>query len=521
MLNFNHSEVSCVLDLLSTKPWRKIDDVTIITPRSRDNRCDMRLGVAAICSSRPTPPFTMPKPEPQLPLGSSSTLRGFAESFAFHNSPESFITSRIIAFQKEHPEAVENRAVVRAKVLNRNVAIVSSHTQIHQVLADDAAGYEASGAYAELMAPFFPSPNLLLTDGDKHASMRRTWETRMESLKAVLIPLVSGRVDQHFSEPSTSQIDMYETLKRLSWKVLLGAFLDLDSNNTLFDTIESLQEDLLRGQFSLFPVTINTGLWHSPRKKGKEANKKLQGRISRHLEETKSACPFAIANQDDREDVAKHSVLFTSSLAVKALASLLTAFLSNIFLYRTKDGRSLADDLASENEPGRLSLRLRAILLETERLSPPIVGVMRRSTRENIISTPGDQADIKIPKGWDCWLYFVGGGRDPSAYGPTWDVFDPDRYLDKDLPPGVAYGAGPKTCLGRDAIREIALAVGETFLRLEIGMRGLIDSRGVRGWLGWEPNDSVMPADWAQDMKQLPTQRPSDPIMIRVSRPSV
>ncbi|KAI4941681.1 hypothetical protein J4E91_010555 [Alternaria rosae] len=462
----------------------------------------------------------MPKPEPQLPLGSSSTLRGFAESFSFHNSPESFITSRIIAFQKQHPGAVENRAIVRAKVLNRNVAIVSSHAQVHQVLAQDAAGYEASSAYAELMAPFFPSPNLLLTDGDEHASMRQTWEARMESLKAVLAPAVSERVDQHFSEPSTSETDMYESLKRLSWKILLGTFLGLDRGNGLFDTMESLQEDLLRGQFSLFPVTVNTGFWHSPRKKGKEANKKLQDRISRHLEEGASTCPFAIADQREREDVSKHSVLFTSSLAVKALASLLTAFLLNLFLYRTNDGRSLADTLAGETEPGRLSLRLRAILLETERLSPPIVGVMRRSTRDNIVSSPGEQADIRIPKGWDCWLYFVGGGRDPLTYGSTWDVFDPDRYLDKNLPPGVAYGAGPKICLGRDAIREIALAVAETVLRLGIQIGGKVEPRGVRGWLGWEPNDSVMPEDWARDMKQLPTQRPSDPIMIRVSRSS-
>ena len=462
----------------------------------------------------------MSKPEPQLPLGSSSTLRGFAESFSFHNSPESFITSRILAFQKEHPEAVENRAIVRAKVLNRNVAIVSSYAQIRQVLAQDAAGYEACGAYSELMAPFFPSPNLLLTDGEKHTSMRQTWETRMKDLKEMLRSVVGLHTDQHFSEPSISEIDMYESLKTLSWKILLGTFLDLGSNSSLFDTIESLQEDLLRGQFSLFPVTVNTGFWHSPRKKGKEANRKLQARISQHLKEKKSACPFATADDSELEDVAKHSVLFTSSLAVKALASLLTALLLNLFLYQTNDGQSLAESLASGGDPDRTSLRLRAILMETERLSPPIVGIMRRSTRDNIISSPGDQADIKIPKGWDCWLYFVGSGRDPTAYGSSWDVFDANRYLDESVPPGVAFGAGLKTCLGRDAIREIALVVADTFVRLGIGIHGNVASHGVRGWLGWEPNHSVRPEDWAQHMKQLPTQRPSEPIMVRVSRSS-
>ncbi|KAF1832031.1 cytochrome P450 [Decorospora gaudefroyi] len=458
------------------------------------------------------------KPEPQLPLGSSSTLRGLTESFSFHSSPESFITSRILAFHKEHPDIVDTRAVVRAKVLNRNVAIVSSHAQIQQVLANDAAGYEAGGAYDELMAPFFPSPNLLLTDGGKHEAMRRTWEERMGSLKENVIPLVHQQTTEHFSEPSTSEIDLYDSMKTLSWKILLGTFLGLEHRDKLFETTEGLQENLLRGQFSLFPVTVNTGFWHSPRKKGKEAKRKLQAQTLAHFKEKESACPFATTDDGALEDIANHSVLFTSSLAVKALASILTALVLNLYLYSKEDGRSLAESLASESDPGRRSQRLRSILLETERLSPPIVGVMRRSTRENIIPSTGEQADVKIPKGWDCWLYFVGGGRDPAAFGSTWDAFDPERYINASIPQGAAFGSGPKACLGRELIREIALAMAETCIGLGIRMQGNIAARGVRGWLGWEPNDAVKPADWAQDMKQLPTQRPSEPVMVRVAR---
>ncbi|KAF2865061.1 cytochrome P450 [Massariosphaeria phaeospora] len=454
---------------------------------------------------------------PQLPLGTSSTLRGLSETFSFHSSPESFITSRILSFQNEHPELIETRAVIRAKVLNRNIAVVSSHAQIQQVLTDDAAGYEASAAYDELMAPFFPSPNLLLTDGEKHGDMRRTWDVRMVALQERLKTLVRRQTEEHFSEPSTSEIDLYESMKTLSWKILLGAFLGLDSDGELFDKMESLQEDLLRGQFSLFPVSINTGFWHSPRSKGKEAKNKLQAEILSHLKGNKSACPFAITEEGALEDVAKHTVLMTSSLAVKALASLLTALLLNLYLYDNNQGKTLAESLASESDPDRRSRRLRSILLETERLSPPIVGVMRRSTKDNIISSPGNQADVIIPKGWDCWLYFVGGGRDPVAFGSTWDTFNPDRYMDKDIPQGIAFGGGSKTCLGLNPVRDIVLGVAETCLRMDIRMQGDVVARGVRGWLGWEPNNTIRPENWAQDMKQLPTQRPSEPVMVRVA----
>jgi cytochrome P450 len=148
---------------------------------------------------------TMPKPEPQLPLGTTSTLRGITENFAFHNSPESFITSRIVAFQKQNPELVDNRAIIRAKVLNRNVAVVASYAQVQQVL-NDADGYEASAAYTELMGPFFPSPNVLLTEKNTHTELRKTWEERMSSSHERLLPLVHQQTEKHFSEPSTSEL---------------------------------------------------------------------------------------------------------------------------------------------------------------------------------------------------------------------------------------------------------------------------------------------------------------------------
>lgn len=461
----------------------------------------------------------MSKPEPQLPVGTSSTLQGLAETFSFHGSPESFITSRILAFHNAHPELVDSRAVIRAKVLNRNVAVVSSHSQILQVLNDDAAGYEACGAYDKLMAPFFPSPNLLLTDGSKHAEMRREWEEKMGSLHAKLVPLVQQVTTDHFQAviSSTSELDIYDTMKKLSWKLLIGALLGVGSESKLFETMESLQEELLRGQFSLFPVTLSTGFWSSPRKRGIDAKSKLQALILEHFETSKSACPFSASDDGALKDVANHTVLFSSSLAVKALASLLTAFFLNLYLYGDEHGQKLADQLANEDNDEQRRIRLRAILLETERLSPPIVGIMRRSTKDNIISSPGEQADVKVPAGWDCWLYFVGGGRDPVAFGSTWDKFDPDRYTNRNVPEGLAFGSGGKICLGVDTIREIALTVAETSLRLKIRMEGDVTAQGVQGWLGWEPNSAVRLVDWANDMKQLPTQRPSKPVMVRVT----
>lgn len=467
----------------------------------------------------------------QLPVGNASILSGLSENFSFHSSPESFITSRILQHARSHPELVASRTVVRARILNRNVAVVSSHAQIQQVLSEDRTGetqpaYVASAAYDELMAPFFPSPNLLLADGSAHADMRHNWESRMAGLPSSVDGSVASITREHLEAIPKGRamgFDIYEYMKTLSWKILLGIFLQLRPDDSLFATVEGLQEDLLRGQFSLVPVSVNTGIWRSPRNKGIKAKEKLQTLILERIKSGQSRgsrmCPFATNNEIQLVDVANHILLFTSSLAAKALASLLTAFLLNLYCFphRNKNGIGFMVELAAIPDREVRIQRLKDILLETERLSPPIVGIMRRSTRENVIQSPS-QADILIPKDWDVWLYFVGGGRDPAAFGESWGHFDPDRFLDERTALPAAFGAGPKTCLGRGLMRQIATAIAETCLDMDLRMECKIRKIGVRGWLGWEENDKVKPDDWAAHMKQLPTQRPSEPVAVRISR---
>ena len=326
-------------------------------------------------------------------------------------------------------------------------------------------------------------------------------------------------------------------MKKLSWKVLLGVFLSSSDENDVTESelveIESLQEVLLRGQFSLFPVSINTRFWQSPRAKGLEARKKLQELLKARLRSGEAKCPFAINDEVAKTDVASHLLLFTSSLAVKASASILTAFLLNLYVAPrsdSDDGTSLARRLRSiENDEDR-NMLLYSTLLETERLSPPVVGIMRRSLKEVILtsSQPGTM-DTFIPKAWDVWMYFVGAARDPVIFGSTAEKFLPTRYYHSDSidgkMEGFAFGDGPKACLGGSMMREIMTTVAKTCIGIlpagsEANMRLDIQAdagsipRGVQGWLGWQTN--VLPEEWAKDMKQLPTQRPVKAIDVKI-----
>ncbi len=476
---------------------------------------------------------------PILPYGSPTTLSGLSETFSFHASPEAFITSRVLAFQASNASLADSRTPIRAKVLNRNIAVVSSYDHIKQLLCDDAktSSLSAGKAYDDLMAPFFPPPNLLLADGPSHQPTKDAWVSRMASLPPKIQSLVQETLQLHFREiPSESTIDLYESMKALSWKLILSIFMsssdERDRAQKDAAEIESLQEDLLRGQFSLFPVSINTPLWRSPRAKGLAARKKLQSLLKARVQKGTKGCPFARSDTAEEDDIANHLLLFTSSLAVKSLASLLTAVMLNLYIYRDEESSQQATSVAS----GILSLDiainrdelLKSTILETERLSPPVVGIMRRTTQDVTLSAQEERfQDTLIPRGWDVWLYFVGAARDPAVFGKTADSFLSGRYyktadVAEDTRPAFAFGAGPKSCLGENLIREVVTTVAKTCLGMNSGSKARIVleasmndvPRGVQGWLGWQKN--VKPEEWAKHMKQLPTQRPINGVTVKV-----
>ena len=474
------------------------------------------------------------KPAPQLPIGSPSTFNGLAESFAFHASPEAFLTQRVLSFAESNPDIVTSRRAVRAKILNRNVAVISSYAQIKQILEDQPTSFDpgnddptfaAAAAYDKFMGPFFPTPNLLLADGVAHAEMRGSWEAQMKGCTEQMGSFVQEATKSHFEGvvEAGGRVGLYECMKALAWRLLLGSFLSLRPDDADFVTIERLQEDLLRGQFSLFPVSVNAGLWRSPRKRGINAKSKLQQVILERLKaHGPAACPVipgGAVSDEKMQEVADHVLLFTSSLAAKALASLLTAVFLNLYPFpqQSKAVDSGSNTASAGTELPRLDDQgLNRLILETERLSPPIVGIMRRAMQDVVLKNPGSEPDVLIPKGWDAWLYFVGAGRDPEAFGDDWHQFKPERHSQVDTPRPLAFGAGPKSCLGQHMMRGMIAQVARTCLTMNLKLTGQVEAEGVKAWLGW--NKLATPEAWAKDLKQLPTQHATKSIMVLFSR---
>lgn len=474
------------------------------------------------------------RPAPQVPKSTSSLLTSPSENLSFHSSPESFLASRILQHHKDHPESITKREPVRAKILNRDVIILSSYHQIRQVLDPppdaDQGGKEppfvAVAPYDQLMEPFFPLPNLLLSDGPAHDTMKSSWQPCTHALASLASsPALKGLIRTHLqATPFGKPFDLYTSLKDLTWKLSLATFLDLDTSDPRFDKIVALQEDLLRGQFSLLPVSVNVGVWHSPRNKGISARKELQKLIEEVIATKRPAWLSLPAESRGAEELVNHALMATSSLAVKATASFLLAFLLNMFIYRPDQPEPRSWSNAVEiSTPEERARRIATVIQETLRLSPPIVGVMRRATADQVIQSEGaNDPDILIPKGCDVWSYFPGANRDAHVYGIAGDqeLLRPIRFhakirSDHRLPLPFAFGAGAKSCLGEPFVRQLAATVYEVFANEGLELQGEVKDPGVRAWLGWEV---APPEAWAKGMKQLPTQRPSEAVMVRLER---
>lgn len=466
--------------------------------------------------------------EPQLPPGGESSTRStISQSLSFHASPHLFLSHS----KTEAPWPL----ALTAKILNRDVAIVMSFNHCRNILggqeepqsSEDSIvttrdrqkptsfSFGALPAYRQLMVDFFPQPNLLLQDAPEHKPRREIWNENMLRICHDSSGMLSEIAREEVTNWKLGQeFDLYDQMKELGWRMLLAVFLDLRPTDPQYKEVVKWQEDLLRGQFSLFPVSINTPFWRSARSKGLDARRKLQATLKKRVDTMRPQCPFHSAKEEiSQDELASNALLFTSSIAVKAVASLLTASLLNLHIFSVEP--SLASQLRASTPETRESL-LDSILLETERLSPPVIGVMRR-TQEDIVLHQGHEAGdpgTLLPEGWDAWLYLVGANRSESVF-PQARSFVPDRFVGGGVPPSLTFGSGDKTCLGRDFVRQIIRTVASTMIDAGIGLRGSVDREGVRGWLGW---DELFPQSLSRDLKQLPCQRPRHPIRVQVTR---
>ncbi|KAF1816492.1 hypothetical protein P152DRAFT_511258 [Eremomyces bilateralis CBS 781.70] len=397
-------------------------------------------------------------PSPKIPEGQASVFGGLSQSLSFHSSPEDFIASRIQVVDQAHRAGP---AVIRAKILNRDVAIISSHRLCEGVLRDGNPDdpvittqgriphrntFTAGSAYRQLMADFFPPPNLLLMDYDDHSVKRESWEKHLSSFHSDVTPTIHDITNDHISSwTNSSPIDLHLSPASANRRIVPN--YSIASGNATTRPVLTTPDSPSNSVLAL-PACKRS-------RSTPEAPGPTQG-PHRHTEHRMS--------------------VFKARRYLKRRVSHAQ---SSFYQFTFRQGAGIA------------SHRNHFKLVHYARQPPS-----------------------RIPAGWDAWLYFSGAARDRTVY-PEPDTFIPERYLEPDMTkPGFAFGHGAKTCLGKPLVQQIVMTVAQAILQSNIHLDGNVHAAGVRGWLGWE---SGVSADaFARDLKQLPCQRPKDPIHIHV-----
>ena len=431
-------------------------------------------------------------------LGSSFV----GNTFQFHQDAQSLILANLA----RHP----GTPIIRAKVIGRDVALVIDHSVAVSLLDQRTTGspeeakrprFSHREAYKQLIATFFTEPNILLEDEDEpnRPQHRAAWNEHMQNV-----------LDEGWSEIDTGlrrtvegykskwtagdALDLYDTCKDLSHELLFGLFLGLDREvePELYKQTLSSSGTSSRGQFAV-PLRANLGgMFESTYSRGLRAQAEFNDIVSSRTSAGK--CPFLKASFSDsvsKESADSHTSMFSSSLVIKALSSYLTFALLQFARHPSAN-------------PDHL-------LQESGRLSPPIIGVLRRVLDNPWNATPA----MQIPVGWDAWLYFPLINRDPNVYGSDSNLFRAERWEDSGLPDPMTFGKGAKRCLGRKMVFRIARLVLEVLREdnISVNVLGEVD-KSVQDFLGWIDDDKQRREGW-KGVKQLPVQRPRAPITVR------
>lgn len=92
------------------------------------------------------------------------------------------------------------------------------------------------------------------------------------------------------------------------------------------------------------------------------------------------------------------------------------------------------------------------IPIETLRLHPPIVLLVKQCTKTFELKHPDHAHPIEIPEGTPVMFHLAAIHRDPNNFDRPLE-FHPDRFADgskklNDEGMFLAFGGGPRTCLG-------------------------------------------------------------------------
>ncbi|XP_022091800.1 uncharacterized protein LOC110979924 isoform X2 [Acanthaster planci] len=372
-------------------------------------------------TTRPSTPMAIPKGR----VGYSIIGDRSAE---FYKNPIAFVNCRIEEYGSR---------VFLSRLLNKPTVFIGTVSGVKELTGEKSVHFDMG--YRAFLQPMF-GDNIMFEVPIEAARLHKVIHS---IYGAQTIPSIQNLIQKltkkHFSSLHKSQcVSVYNVFKRFATELSLALFLGLDADEhpEITESIIALTTTHWHGIISV-PLSVRVSMFTSAYSRALEAKEKLLEIIREKLEHVQDGSLLQQMTQagfQTEAEMEQHMLLFTSALVPKALASMMTSFLLAI---AGPDKKSSRERASGDNE------YLQHILLEVERLWPPLLGGRRLAIKDCVID------GYKVPKGHAVVYITHAAHRDPTVFSHP-EMFRPERWAERGLDKSVlfTYGGGARSCVG-------------------------------------------------------------------------
>ena len=430
----------------------------------------------------------MPSP-PALPLPSTGAQSGLLEALAFFRDPL-FAQSRFARWGD----------VFETSLMGQRLVFIRGNTAISDLLSQSDA---VEGWWPDSVRRLLGSRSLANRNGAAHKARRRV-VGQLFSAGALqrYSPAIIQLVDELAAELNSNctPIPLADRMRRFAFAVIASVVLGLDDHDR-----DALFNDFEIWTKALFSIPL--ALPGTPFAKALKARSRLLARLKnvlQHADCSRGGLDLLAGGLDETgiplsdEDLVEQLLLLLFA-GYETTASSLSCLMRELLLQPdlTSWLREETDQLpwppAADQAPGAYAPnrapRLEALVQEVMRMTPPVGGFFRRTTRSINL------AGVTVPEGRVIQVALAASNR--LGQGDL-EVFRPQRHFETtgDQPMLMPFGGGERVCLGK--------ALAELEIRLMmVGLLHQVD-------LTLTPNQDV-------SLQLIPSPSPRDGLKVQAS----
>lgn len=439
------------------------------------------------------------------PIPHSKGLPLVGDTLKFIQSPHHYIQSQ----QQRHSSSssVSQCPIFSSSLLNQKVHIACSEP-IRQLIQQHTTQYTHSKAYELIGFQRFYGQTLLTSDDPQYVQQVKALFEGAFSRQCIteyVVPTVTQfcsteiRAAVQQIADSHQPTPLYATIKDLLPSLIFTLLFSSNFNTADDDlqhmldsnTLHAWSKQTFQGSIGLpikwLPLNIKSSYaqgQHAKQEFQQWVSERIAARLPYISQLNESDQPTTFFDRlllqidhmsQDRPNIEQqlvdivvaHLSLFISALISKALSSIITTTMEQLFA--SDDTQQYVEQIRSEvgsadvNSMSYEQLQqmhtLNNVMKEVERMFPPILGVPRYS-QVNTAPLVHENTQHTIPDNSHVWISYYSAGRDEACYTNV-HTFDPSRWKVDSTEHGhhLAFGDGSRSCLGRAFSLVIAKSV--------------------------------------------------------------